>query len=67
LPPYSPDFNPIEQTFRMLKSWLRRNYWLMESFDNLSSFLEHGILVSCVNRDCSSMYKRCGYQRHREG
>jgi transposase len=24
LPPYSPDFNPIEQSFRSLKAWLRR-------------------------------------------
>jgi transposase len=25
LPPYSPDFNPIEQAFHSLKSWLRRH------------------------------------------
>jgi transposase len=26
LPPYSPDFNPIELTFSVLKAWLQRNY-----------------------------------------
>jgi transposase len=26
LPPYSPDFNPIEMTFAVLKAWIRRNY-----------------------------------------
>jgi transposase len=25
LPPYSPDFNPIEQAFSSIKAWLRRN------------------------------------------
>ncbi len=25
LPPYSPDFNPIEQSFHSLKAWLRRH------------------------------------------
>lgn len=25
LPPYSPDFNPIEQPFHSLKAWLRRH------------------------------------------
>jgi DDE superfamily endonuclease len=25
LPPYSPDFNPIEQAFRSIKAWLRRH------------------------------------------
>ncbi|KAF9730160.1 hypothetical protein PMIN01_12093 [Paraphaeosphaeria minitans] len=26
LPPYSPDYNPIELTFAVLKAWIRRNY-----------------------------------------
>ena len=25
LPPYSPDFNPIEECFSSIKAWLRRN------------------------------------------
>lgn len=25
LPPYSPDFDPIEEGFSAMKSWLRRN------------------------------------------
>ena len=25
LPPYSPDFNPIETSFALLKAWIRRN------------------------------------------
>ena len=26
LPPYSPDFNPIEEFFSVLKKWLKRHY-----------------------------------------
>lgn len=26
LPPYSPDFNPIELTFSVLKAWMKRNW-----------------------------------------
>jgi transposase len=29
LPPYSPDYNPIELTFAVLKAWIRRNYCFM--------------------------------------
>jgi transposase len=25
LPPYSPDMNPIEETFSFMKAWLRRH------------------------------------------
>ena len=31
LPPYSPDFNPIEQSFHALKMWIRRNQKLTRS------------------------------------
>ena len=32
LPPYSPDFNPIETSFSILKQWMRRNYRLAISY-----------------------------------
>lgn len=31
LPPYSPDFNPIEEAFSKVKHFIRRNGHLMES------------------------------------
>jgi transposase len=31
LPPYSPDFNPIEEAFSKFKAWLRRNYDLFSA------------------------------------
>jgi transposase len=31
LPPYSPDYNPIEESFAQLKAWLQKNRELGES------------------------------------
>src|SRR5271156_5296834 len=41
LPPYSPDFNPIEESFNDLKSFIRRHYRKRRNhFPNYQSFLE---------------------------
>lgn len=32
LPPYSPDFNPTEESFSCLKDWIKRNRMLVEGF-----------------------------------
>jgi transposase len=47
LPPYSPDFNPIELTFSVLKAWIRRN-WVesREQFANFEDFLWFAIRYS---------------------
>ena len=33
LPPYSPDYNPIEESFSALKAWMRRNRELVLVFE----------------------------------
>jgi len=33
LPPYSPDFNPIERSWANFKSWIRYNSWRFPFFD----------------------------------
>lgn len=38
LPPYSPDFNPIEQSFAELKAWLKKNQVLLNGFEGNSGF-----------------------------
>lgn len=47
LPPYSPDFNPIETSFAMLKAWIRRNRDLiaayMEEYSGFKQFLYDAI------------------------
>ncbi len=32
LPPYSPDYNPIETSFAVLKAWIKRNNQLLEYY-----------------------------------
>ena len=39
-PSYSPDFNPIEEVFTELKTWIKKNYALMEVYDMFNQFLE---------------------------
>lgn len=40
LPPYSPDYNPIEQSFATLKQWMQRNNELMEVYkDDFEGFI----------------------------
>jgi transposase len=43
LPPYSPDFNPIEESFAELKLWIKKNRTLAEDFENFEEFLRLGL------------------------
>lgn len=43
LPPYSPDYNPIEEAFAELKAWMKKNYVLQEAFGSMEAFLEAGL------------------------
>jgi hypothetical protein len=43
LPPYSPDFNPIEQVFAQLKQWIKKNRILAPDFADFEDFLEMGL------------------------
>ena len=38
LPPYSPDFNPIEEAFAEMKAWMRKNYVLQSTYDTFEGF-----------------------------
>jgi transposase len=41
LPPYSPDLNPIEESFAELKQWIKKNKILAEGCDTFKdNFLE---------------------------
>ena len=40
LPPYSPDFNPIEEAFGELKARICRNYALAEGYTSFEGFLD---------------------------
>jgi len=43
LPPYSPDFNPIEESFAQLKAWIKKNREMAAQFDNYEDFLRFGL------------------------
>ncbi len=58
LPPYSPDFNPIEQVFAKLKPLLRKA--APRTIEALWSCI--GKLVDLVTpNECGNMFAACGY------
>ena len=60
LPPYSPDFNPIEATFKDLKAWIKRNYTLASNFESFNIFLEFAIGQAC-GVHAKAHFKKAGY------
>jgi transposase len=41
--PYSPDFNPIEATFKDIKAWINRNHRPVKQFERFEGFLHFAI------------------------
>ena len=60
LPPYSPDFNPIEETFSYVKSYLREHDELLQSISNPSSVLESAF-HSITPHHCTQWITHSGY------
>jgi transposase len=58
LPPYSPDFNPIEKLWSKVKTWLRRVS--AASFDALSDAVADA-LNAVDSQECTNYFKSCGY------
>lgn len=58
LPPYSPDFNPIEQVFAKLKALLRRA--APRSFDAICDAIKT-ILERFSKKECSNYLRNSGY------
>lgn len=56
---YSPDFNPIESTFKDLKAWVKRNYQLAVEFD-FPDFLNLAVQQQS-KREVRGHYRACGY------
>jgi transposase len=58
LPPYSPDLNPIEQTFAKIKHWMRMAG--QRSIDNVQN--ELGNLIKTITpHECSNYIHAVGY------
>ena len=60
LPPYSPDFNPIEEAFSFIKGWLRRHEIEYTNDDQLPWLVDRA--VQDITREMSlSWFADCGY------
>ena len=44
LPPYSPNINPIEETFAEMKAWIKRNNELQSTYNDFTEFLEAALM-----------------------
>jgi transposase len=58
LPPYSPDFNPIENLWSKLKQFLRKA--AARTFDTLCQAVADG-LRTITTSDCHGFFQNCGY------
>jgi transposase len=58
LPPYSPDFNPIEQAFAKVKHWLR-----MAQARSIDAIYDHvATLVAAISQtECANYFRNAGY------
>jgi transposase len=63
LPPYSPDFNPIEQVFSKLKALLRK--YGERTVDALWTRLGK-LLDSFTKNECKNYFRHCGYLSSRK-
>ena len=59
LPPYSPDFNPIEQAFAKLKAFLRATR--PRSFDHVTALVA-AALALFTSAECRNYIRHSGYQ-----
>ena len=58
LPPYSPDYNPIEKLWSKVKAWLRRVS--AQTFDTLSAAVA-AALRAVADDECRNYFTSCGY------
>lgn len=59
LPPYSPDFNPIEQALAKLKAFLRATR--PRTFDHVNALVAHALTLY-TPAECANYIRNCGYR-----
>jgi transposase len=59
LPPYSPDFNPIEQAFAKLKAFLRAAR--PRTFDHVNALVATALALYTPT-ECANYVRNCGYR-----
>lgn len=60
LPPYSPDFNPIEEAFSAMKAWLRHNEGMMTGEEQIP-WLVFQASSAIMSDDALGWFADCGY------
>ena len=58
LPPYSPDYNPIESTFSYIKYYLKEHEQLLQAVNDP---IQHAF-NSVTAEQCNSWINDCGYK-----
>ncbi|WP_249147706.1 transposase, partial [Bradyrhizobium jicamae] len=58
LPPYSPDLNPIEQTFAKIKHWMRSAQ--KRTIDDICHHVG-GLITTIQPNECSNYFENAGY------
>ena len=59
LPPYSPDVNPIEETFASIKSYLRTHEDSIQSDNDLQEVMMHAF-ASVTAESCKAWFNPLG-------
>jgi len=59
LPAYSPDYNPIEQSFAQLKGWMRKHKSLAEEWgDKFEGFIQMALRCFMDNHDPRGHFRK---------
>ena len=61
LPPYSPDYNPTEQTFSYVKYYLKQHDDLIQSIENPEVIVQ-AAFAAITPSHCKGWIDNCGYQ-----
>ena len=62
LPPYSPDYNPIESVFGFIKGYLKQHEQVLEAFINSSDLIQSGF-HEITAEQCAGWISNCGYSK----
>ena len=60
IPPYSPDFNPIELTFSYLKRYLQEHEQVIQAANNITDIIKSAFDSITVDY-CTKWISKCGY------
>lgn len=64
LPPYSPDYNPVEEFFSVLKKWLKRYYEACGRDITFEEFLHMGVEACHSELQAKAHFRHAGIQVH---